>query len=96
MNYEEGVTDLATVYREMQNPQKVVIGLANFSNDDAESYSLIIPKIKDKKTVTVRMLCFGQSTKCVTARKHVHMNGTITLSGQFTIPSMEVGLVEIR
>jgi hypothetical protein len=88
-----GAPDLAVICR--QSRSRIVIGLANYSHDAADRYALTIPALRSQRRITVRMQCYGSTTKRAIARVPVREDGTVTLGGRFSVPSMEVRLLEI-
>lgn len=88
-----GAPDLATVYRESRQKNRVVIGLANFSLDAADGFSLVIPALEGTPQVVMRVL--DGSAKWQTAERDVEPGGRLVLGGRFRIPAQEVRLIEL-
>ena len=49
-----GAADLFCVYRESKHKNRIVLGLANFSNDPAEHFTLTVPMIHNLAGCTKR------------------------------------------
>ena len=87
-----GAPDLWVTYRESSS--RLVIGVANYSNDPTNGFSLIVPRLEGKKRAVVSAL--NSSAHWRTASVPVEPAGTIRLRGKFAVPAQEVRLFQIE
>ena len=90
----EDAPDLAVVYRESSRNDWLVIGLANFSLDDAKGFSLVIPALANERQVAVRVL--GSAGKWKAACFAAVAPGGRLESSSFKVPAQEVRLFQFR
>ena len=90
----EGFPDIAVVYRDTADRHRILIGLANFSLDDAEDFALIVPVIPGGTAVVLNALDRGARWR----RSPVvaESGGGIRPGKRLIVPAQTVRVVELR
>lgn len=90
----EGMPDVHVVYRASPDGRRVVLSLANFSNDVAQGGRVVVPALARHgvRAVTGRVL--ASDARWSRFRSRVDTDGGIALSDALTIPSMETRIAD--